>query len=64
MSIGTLLVCGLAFSAGVVVGVVLGQKGIVTTDDLSRTGRYITDTTTSVVNKAKDALRPTPPATA
>lgn len=60
MSLGTFVLCGLAFTAGVVCGVVLGNKGIVTTEDLSRTGRYITDTTKSVVNKAQGAVRPTP----
>jgi hypothetical protein len=62
MSLGTFIVCGVAFAAGVVVGVVLGEKGIVTTSGLEQGGRYIMDTTKSVVNKVQDQIKPAPAA--
>lgn len=62
MSLTTFVMVSLAFGAGVIVGVVLGEKGIVTTDSLEQSGKFIVDTTVAAGKKVREAVSPAAPA--
>ena len=59
MNLGTLLLASVAFAAGVVCGVFLCEKGVVTIETLEYGGRYVVDTTKSVLNKSGGETVPT-----
>lgn len=63
MSLTAFVAMSLAFGAGVVVGVVLGEKGIVTTESIERSGKFIVDTTVAAGKKVKDAVTTPAPVT-
>lgn len=56
MSLGSFILCGVAFATGVVAGVFLAEKGIVTISNLEQGGRCIVDTTKSVTSKLRDTV--------
>lgn len=58
MSVGTLLFGAITFGAGVAVGVVLGEKGIVTTSTLEDGCRYVVDQSYAAGKKVREALAP------
>ncbi len=58
MSVSTFLFIGIAFGAGVICGVVLGEKGIVTTNSLEQGGKFIVDTTVAAGRKMRVAVSP------
>lgn len=60
MNLGTLLFASVAFAAGVVCGVFLCEKGVVTVSILEQGGRYVVDTTKSFINKPKDSATQSP----
>lgn len=68
MTLTTLAFGGLAFGAGVIVGVVLGEKGIVTSKSLEQGGQYVVDTTMAAARKVRESVSQqapgTPPAAA
>ena len=61
MTITTLAFGGLAFGAGVIVGVVLGEKGIVTSESLEQGGQYVVDTTMAAARKLRESVTPKVP---
>ena len=56
MSLSALVFGSLAFGAGVIVGVILGEKGIVTSESMEKTGKFVVDTTMAAGRKVRDKL--------